>query len=130
MIILRQKEFGLFSIPDKKKLAEEALQSLESDGKILHNFIPKNTKYLMEVEDIFNITGRGTVLTGKLDREVKEGDDILVYKSESNTAIKTKVKELEMFRKVIKSGKKGDDIGILVDISSRVVKRTDKLYLS
>ena len=76
--------------------------------------------FLMPVEDVFSIKGRGTVATGRIDRGiVKVGDEIEVVGIKPTT--KTPVTGVEMFRKLLDQGQAGDNVGVLL----RGVERTD-----
>jgi len=76
--------------------------------------------FLMPIEDVFTISGRGTVVTGRVERGVvKVGEEIEIV-GISDTA-KTVVTGVEMFRKVLDEGRAGDNIGVLL----RGVKRED-----
>jgi elongation factor Tu len=76
--------------------------------------------FLMPVEDIFSIEGRGTVVTGKVERGIiKVGDEIEVVGLRPNQ--KTVVTGVEMFKKLLDQGQAGDNVGILV----RGLKRDD-----
>jgi len=75
--------------------------------------------FLMAVEDVFTITGRGTVATGRIERGiVKVGDDVqlvgLEKEGEEKTVRTTKVTGIEMFRKSLDQGQAGDNAGILL----------------
>ncbi|GGF96912.1 elongation factor Tu [Rhodococcoides trifolii] len=77
--------------------------------------------FLMPVEDVFTITGRGTVVTGRIERgsvNVNEDVEIVGIKEKST---KTTVTGIEMFRKLLDSGQAGDNVGLLV----RGIKRED-----
>jgi len=77
--------------------------------------------FLMPVEDVFTITGRGTVATGRVDRgRVKVGDEVEIV-GLTDTARKTVVTGVEMFRKLLDSAQAGDNIGALL----RGVERKD-----
>jgi len=82
------------------------------------NFIPEPQRdvdkpFLMPVEDVFSISGRGTVATGRIERGVvKVGDEIEIV-GISKTA-KTTVTGVEMFRKLLDEGRAGDNVGILL----------------
>jgi elongation factor Tu len=69
--------------------------------------------YLMPVEDVFTITGRGTVVTGRIERGiVKVGDEIeIVGLGETRATVCTGV---EMFRKLLDQGQAGDNVGVLL----------------
>ena len=77
--------------------------------------------FLMPVEDVFTITGRGTVVTGRVERGiVKVSEEIeIVGIRESST--KTTVTGVEMFRKLLDQGQAGDNVGLLL----RGIKRED-----
>jgi elongation factor Tu len=81
---------------------------------------PKDKPFLMPVEDIFTISGRGTVATGRVEQGVvKTGDDLeIVGIRETQKTVCTGV---EMFRKILDTGEAGDNIGALL----RGVERTD-----
>jgi elongation factor Tu len=84
----------------------------------MDTFIPEPLReidkpFLMSIEDVFSITGRGTVVTGRVDRGiVKVGDEIeIVGLGETRKTIVTGV---EMFRKLLDQGQAGDNIGCLL----------------
>jgi elongation factor Tu len=93
--------------------------------KALDTFIPEPLRevdkpFLMSIEDVFTITGRGTVVTGRVDRGVvKVGDEVeIVGFSETR---KTVVTGVEMFRKLLDQAQAGDNIGVLL----RGIGKTD-----
>jgi len=69
--------------------------------------------FLMSIEDVFSITGRGTVVTGRVERGiVKVGDDVeIVGFGETRKTVATGV---EMFRKMLDEGRAGDNVGVLL----------------
>jgi elongation factor Tu len=70
--------------------------------------------FLMPVEDVFTITGRGTVATGRVDRgTVKTGEEVEIVGIRESTR-KSVVTGVEMFRKILDSGQAGDNIGVLL----------------
>ncbi|MCC6830117.1 MAG: elongation factor Tu, partial [Thermoleophilia bacterium] len=82
---------------------------------------PKDQPFLMPVEDVFSITGRGTVATGRIERGiVKVGETIEVVGIVPETT-STVVTGVEMFRKLLDEGRAGDNVGCLL----RGVKRED-----
>lgn len=94
-----------------KKAIKELLEAMDND-------IPEPTRdtekpFLMSVEDVFSITGRGTVATGRIERgTVKVGETIeLVGLTETKTTTCTGV---EMFRKMLDQGLAGDNVGLLL----------------
>jgi len=117
-------------------IAGSALKALEGDEewipKILElmeavdTYIPEPERdidkpFLMPIEDVFTITGRGTVVTGRVEQgQVKVGDEVEMVGIHPETA-KTTVTGVEMFQKLLDSGQAGDNIGALL----RGVKRED-----
>jgi len=89
------------------------------------NYIPQPKRetdkpFLMPVEDVFSISGRGTVVTGKVERgKVKVGEEVEIVGFRDTS--KTVVTGVEMFRKLLDEGLAGDNIGVLL----RGVKRED-----
>jgi elongation factor Tu len=74
---------------------------------------PKDKPFLMPVEDVFSISGRGTVVTGRIERGiVKVGEDVEIVGL--RPTIKTTVTGVEMFRKLLDQGEAGDNIGALL----------------
>jgi elongation factor Tu len=86
--------------------------------KAVDDFIPQPTReidkpFLMPVEDVFSITGRGTVATGRVERgTVKVGEDVEIV-GLRDTA-KTVVTGVEMFRKILERAEAGDNVGLLL----------------
>ena len=71
--------------------------------------------FLMPVEDVFTITGRGTVATGRVERgRVKVGEEVEIVGLRQKEIRKTTVTGVEMFRKILDEGMAGDNIGVLV----------------
>jgi elongation factor Tu len=69
--------------------------------------------FLLAIEDIFSITGRGTVVTGRVERgQLKPGEEIEIVGF--GKRFKTVATSLEMFRKILESGQAGDNVGILL----------------
>ncbi|MGQ0674795.1 MAG: elongation factor Tu [Rhodospirillales bacterium] len=74
---------------------------------------PKDKPFLMPIEDVFSISGRGTVVTGRIERGVvKVGDEVEIVGLRDTQ--KTVVTGVEMFRKLLDSGEAGDNIGALL----------------
>ncbi|MBU6189103.1 MAG: elongation factor Tu [Betaproteobacteria bacterium] len=74
---------------------------------------PIDQPFLMPVEDVFSISGRGTVVTGRIERGVlKVGDEVEIIGIRPTT--KTTITGIEMFRKLLDSGEAGDNIGALL----------------
>ncbi len=98
---------------------DEACKPIDELFNAIDSFIPEPTRevdkpYLMSVEDVFSIKGRGTVATGRIERGVlKVGDpaEIVGLKSENKL---TTVTGVEMFQKTLDQGQAGDNVGILL----------------
>ena len=74
---------------------------------------PKDQPFLMPIEDVFSISGRGTVVTGRIERGiVKVGEEIEVVGIKDTT--KTTCTGVEMFRKLLDEGEAGDNVGVLL----------------
>ncbi len=74
---------------------------------------PKDKPFLMPIEDVFSISGRGTVVTGRIERGiVKVGDEIEIVGIKDTS--KTTCTGVEMFRKLLDSGEAGDNVGCLL----------------
>ena len=74
---------------------------------------PKDRAFLMPIEDVFSISGRGTVVTGRIERGiVKVGDEIEIIGIKDTS--KTIVTGVEMFRKLLDQGEAGDNVGVLL----------------
>jgi elongation factor Tu len=89
------------------------------------SYIPEPTRdmdkpFLMPVEDVFSISGRGTVVTGRVERGViKPGEEVEVIGF--RPTVKSVATSVEMFRKILDQGQAGDNVGILL----RGVKKDD-----
>ncbi|MFO1056866.1 MAG: elongation factor Tu [Dongiaceae bacterium] len=97
------------------KLGHDAILELMKavDSYIPQPERPKDRPFLMPIEDVFSISGRGTVVTGRIERGiVKVGDEVEIIGLRPTT--KTVVTGVEMFRKLLDSGEAGDNIGALL----------------
>jgi elongation factor Tu len=100
---------------EKSPLGEEAILKLY---EALDSYIPMPERdvdkaFLMPIEDIFSISGRGTVVTGRIERGVvKVGDEIEIVGIRPTQ--KTTVTGVEMFRKLLDRGEAGDNVGVLL----------------
>ncbi len=107
---------------DTGELGEQAIMKLM---EAVDSYIPMPERaidkpFLMPVEDVFSISGRGTVATGRVERGiVKVGEEVEIVGMKTTT--KTTVTGVEMFRKLLDEGRAGDNIGALL----RGVKRED-----
>jgi elongation factor Tu len=107
---------ALMALEDKQKdLGHDSILKLM---EAVDAFIPqpkrdRDRPFLMPIEDVFSISGRGTVVTGRVERGiVKVGDEIEIVGLKPTT--KTVVTGVEMFRKLLDSGEAGDNIGALL----------------
>ena len=107
---------ALMALEDKNPaLGKEAIQKLMAavDSYIPQPNRPKDRPFLMPIEDVFSISGRGTVVTGRIERGIiKVGDEVEIVGLKDTT--KTVVTGVEMFRKLLDSGEAGDNIGALL----------------
>ena len=123
--LLNEYEFPGDDIPIVRVSALKALEGDETwSGKILElmeavdSYIPEPVRdvdkpFLMPIEDVFTITGRGTVVTGRVDRGiVKVNEDVEIVGIRPTS--KTVCTGVEMFRKLLDEGRAGDNIGVLL----------------
>jgi elongation factor Tu len=123
--LLKEYEFPGDEIPIIKGSAlkalegdEEAKQSILELATALDEYIPEPERdldkpFLMPVEDVFSITGRGTVATGRIEQGVvNTGDEVEIVGIKDTT--KTVVTGVEMFRKILDEGRAGDNVGCLL----------------
>ena len=100
---------------DKGELGEGAIMKL---AEALDSYIPEPQRaidgaFLMPIEDVFSISGRGTVVTGRVERGiVKVGEEIEIVGIKPT--VKTICTGVEMFRKLLDQGQAGDNVGILL----------------
>ena len=107
---------SLCALEDKNpELGENAIRALM---KAVDEFIPTPTRpldkpFLMPIEDVFSISGRGTVVTGRVETGiVRVGDEVEIVGIRPTQ--KTTVTGVEMFRKLLDEGEAGDNVGILL----------------
>ena len=123
---------SLYKFPGDKTpiIIGSALKALEGDAsdigvksidklvEALDTYIPEPKRaiegpFLMPIEDVFSISGRGTVVTGRVERGiVKVGEEIEIVGIKATT--KTTVTGVEMFRKLLDQGQAGDNLGVLL----------------
>jgi elongation factor Tu len=106
----------------KPELGHDAILKLMEavDSYIPQPERPKDRPFLMPIEDVFSISGRGTVVTGRVERGiVKVGEEVEIVGLKDT--VKTVVTGVEMFRKLLDQGEAGDNIGALL----RGTKRED-----
>ncbi len=103
---------------ESKGLEEPAFKSVHELIEALDEYIPEPKRetdkpFLMPVEDVFSITGRGTVGTGRVERGViKQGDEVEIIGFGETR--KTVVTGVEMFRKLLDQAQAGDNVGLLL----------------
>ncbi|MGM0426266.1 MAG: elongation factor Tu [Thermodesulfobacteriota bacterium] len=133
--LLSKYEFPGDDIPIIRGSALKALESDDPDSEevkpifelmdALDSYIPapvrdKEKPFLMPIEDVFSISGRGTVVTGRVERGVVTvGDEVEIVGIRDT--VKTVCTGVEMFRKILDQGEAGDNIGVLL----RGTKRDD-----
>ncbi len=116
-----------------------ALKALEGDAeaeqaiidlmKTVDEYIPTPARdidkpFLMPVEDVFSITGRGTVATGRIERGVINTGDPVEIIGLMEKAMKSTITGVEMFRKILDRGEAGDNVGLLLrGIDKKEIKR-------
>jgi elongation factor Tu len=107
---------------DKGELGEGSIMKL---AEALDTYIPQPERavdgtFLLPIEDVFSISGRGTVVTGRVERGIiKVGEEVEIVGIKDT--VKTTVTGVEMFRKLLDQGQAGDNVGVLV----RGTKRED-----
>ncbi len=132
--LLTQYDFPGDDIPIVKGSALAALEGRDEEigqkaifelMEACDSYIPEPERdidrpFLMPVEDVFSISGRGTVVTGRVERGiVKVGDEVAIVGMKDT--VKTVVTGVEMFRKLLDQGQAGDNVGVLL----RGTKRED-----
>jgi elongation factor Tu len=105
---------------------EKWVKSVEELMEAVDESIPDPVRdteraFLMPVEDVFTITGRGTVVTGRVERGVVNVNEEVEIVGIKPTSTKTTVTGVEMFRKLLDQGQAGDNVGLLL----RGIKRED-----
>ncbi|MCJ2121185.1 elongation factor Tu [Methylobacterium sp. J-077] len=117
------KGSALMALEDKEpKIGKEAVLALMAtvDSYIPQPERPIDLPFLMPIEDVFSISGRGTVVTGRVERGiVKVGETVEIVGIRATTT--TTVTGVEMFRKLLDQGQAGDNVGVLL----RGTKRED-----
>jgi elongation factor Tu len=117
------KGSAVAALEDKTpEIGEQAILALMAavDEYIPQPERPVDRPFLMPIEDVFSISGRGTVVTGRVERGiVKVGEEVEIVGLKDT--VKTTVTGVEMFRKLLDSGQAGDNIGALL----RGTKRED-----
>jgi elongation factor Tu len=119
--IIRGSALKAMNAPDNAEATKCIFDLMDA----VDTFIPTPVRaldkpFLMPVEDVFSITGRGTVATGRVERgQIKTGEEIEIVGIKATK--KSVVTGVEMFRKLLDSGQAGDNIGVLL----RGIEKTD-----
>src|SRR6186997_2563364 len=100
---------------EKGEFADEAIlklfQALDEHVPLPER--PIDQPFLMPIEDVFSISGRGTVVTGRIERgKIKVGEEVEIVGLKAT--VKTTVTGVEMFRKLLDQGQAGDNVGVLL----------------
>jgi len=131
--LLSDQEFDGDNVPVVKVAAHPALQGDAKWGESIlelmqavDDYIPMPPRetdkpFLMPVEDVFTITGRGTVITGRIERGIVKVTDTVDIVGIRDTKQTTTVTGIEMFRKLLDTGEAGENVGLLL----RGTKRED-----
>ena len=129
--LLDDQGFPGDTIPIVRGSALAALESTSEDAnapeyesikelmRVVDEYIPEPERdtdkpFMMPVEDVFSIKGRGTVVTGRMDRGIVKVGDAAEFIGLRDEPIKTTVTGVEMFHKLLDEGRAGDNLGLLV----------------
>ncbi|CAM3622293.1 elongation factor Tu [Tsukamurella ocularis] len=113
---------GYQALQGDEKWTESILELMNAvDSSIPDPERETDKPFLMPVEDVFTITGRGTVVTGRVERGIVNVNEEVEIVGIREKSTKTTVTGIEMFRKLLDSGQAGDNVGLLV----RGLKRED-----
>ena len=105
--------------PEWVAKVEELMDAVDNYIPIPERLVDKD--FLMPVEDVFSITGRGTVATGRIERGVINSGDPVDILGMGAEGLKSTVTGVEMFRKILDRGEAGDNVGLLL----RGIEKTD-----
>jgi len=98
--------------PEGIKAIEDLMEAVDTEIPIPPR--AKDKPFLMPVEDVFSITGRGTVATGRIERGAIHTGDPVEIVGLMDTSLKSTVTGVEMFRKILDDGEAGDNVGLLL----------------
>lgn len=135
---------GIFDVFRKKENREGAITEY---GKVEQNLVKNEqsivnesekvnieeitrAKFLMRIEDVFSITGRGTVVTGRIDLgSVSVGEFVNLLNSRTREKKSVMITGVEMFRKIVTTANAGDNVGLLLkDVKRNEIEKHDILY--
>src|SRR5690606_32743568 len=129
--LLNEYEFPGDDLPVVRVAAHPALEGDAKWGesvlelmKAVDEYIPQPERdtekpFLVPVEDVFTITGRGTVITGRIERGVVKVNEEVEVIGIRDTSFKTTVTGVEMFRKLLDEGQAGENVGLLLRGTNR-----------
>ena len=104
------------------KTVEELMEAVDTYIELAPRDVDKD--FLMPVEDVFSITGRGTVATGRIETGVINSGDEVEISGMIETPLKSTITGVEMFRKILDRGEAGDNVGLLLrGIEKSAIKR-------
>ena len=104
------------------KTVEELMEAVDTYIELPPRDVDKD--FLMPVEDVFSITGRGTVATGRIETGVINSGDEVEISGMIETPLKSTITGVEMFRKILDRGEAGDNVGLLLrGIDKSAIKR-------
>src|SRR5712672_596673 len=113
---------ALKALEGDKKWVESIVELMDAVDEAIPDPVRETDKpFLMPVEDVFTITGRGTVVTGRVERGVVNVNEEVEIVGIRPDTTKTTVTGVEMFRKLLDQGQAGDNVGLLL----RGIKRED-----
>jgi elongation factor Tu len=140
--LLSKYEFPGDDIPIIRGSALKALESDDPESEevksvfelmdAIDSYVPEPVRdtdksFLMPIEDVFSISGRGTVVTGRVERGViKVGEDVEIVGIKDT--MKTVCTGVEMFRKILDQGQAGDNIGVLLEERSGMRLSEDRWW--
>ncbi len=122
--VIQGSALGALNGEDKwVKTVEELMEAVDTWIEIPPRDVEKD--FLMPIEDVFSITGRGTVATGRIETGViNSGDEVDIVGMSSDEKLKSTVTGVEMFRKILDRGEAGDNVGLLLrGIDKAALKR-------
>ncbi|ANQ51034.2 elongation factor Tu [Flammeovirga sp. MY04] len=121
-VIVRGSALGALNGEDKwVKTVEELMEAVDTEIPLPERDVDKD--FLMPVEDVFSITGRGTVATGRIEKGVANTGDAVEIMGLGDKLTST-ITGVEMFRKILDRGEAGDNVGILLrGINKEDIKR-------
>ena len=111
--IIKGSALGALQGDEKwSKSIEELMKSVDEHIPLPKRDIEKD--FLMSVEDVFSITGRGTVATGRIDQGIINSGDPVEIVGLGSESLKSIITGVEMFRKILNRGEAGDNVGLLL----------------